>query len=171
MSKNQIYQYYVEGNNEKKMASVLKSEYGHIIAGKIEKLNIVEKRITNQKLMQLKKDTIVILVFDTDTESSEILDENLRYLERQKNIRAVYCVTQVRNLEDELKKSCNIVQIKELTGSKTNKEFKSDWQRITNLRQRLDTKEFDFDKFWSSEAKGAFKHIENEADKVKVRAK
>ena len=38
----------------------------------------------------------------------------------------VICITQVHNLEDELKRSCNIRQIKDLLGSKSNSEFKHD---------------------------------------------
>jgi len=169
MSKNRIYQYYVEGENEKKLIDVLKSEYRNIIAGKVEKLNLVEKKITCQKLMTLKKGTIIILVFDTDTEASEILDENIRFLKSQKFIKEVICITQVRNLEDELKRSCNIKQIKELTGSKTNSEFKHDMQHITNFKQKLDSAEFDLEKLWTCNAEDAFGHILNEADKVKLK--
>ena len=44
-----IYQYYVEGENEKKLVEVLSKEFNFIKAGKVEVLNVVEKPIKNSK--------------------------------------------------------------------------------------------------------------------------
>lgn len=76
--------------------------------------------------MTIKSGTTIVLVFDTDVGDSKILNENIRFLEKQSTIKKVLCITQVKNLEDEFKRSCNIKQIKELTGSKSNKDFKTD---------------------------------------------
>lgn len=61
------YQYFVEGENEEKLLKVLKTDMGLIEAGKIQKFNVVQEKITNARLMSLKEKTIVVLVFDTDT--------------------------------------------------------------------------------------------------------
>ncbi len=41
-------------------------------------------------------------------------------------VKEVICITQVKNLEDELLRSCDVKQIKELTGSKSNSNYKRD---------------------------------------------
>ena len=62
--------------------------------------------------MSLKDGTAVVLVFDTDAGNLTVLKENIKLLQTQRNISEVICVLQVKNLEDELVRSCNIKQIK-----------------------------------------------------------
>ena len=52
--------------------------------------------------MPLKMGTIVVLVFDTDAGNIDTLKENIKFLNKQKTIKKVLCITQVKNLEDEL---------------------------------------------------------------------
>lgn len=47
--------------------------------------------------------------------NTKILDENIAFLKRQKGIKEVICIPQVRNLEDELVRACNIKNIVDLT--------------------------------------------------------
>lgn len=61
MQKKGYYQYYVEGEDERKLLSVLKTEMECIVPGKIEVFNVVQEEITAIRLMQLKKGTTVIL--------------------------------------------------------------------------------------------------------------
>ena len=75
-----IYQYYVEGENERKLVAVLSRDFKHIQSGKIEVFNVVEKRITHSYTRKLKNNTIVILIFDTDTMNTSILDSNIKFL-------------------------------------------------------------------------------------------
>ena len=137
MGQNKNNHYYVEGDNEKKMISILKTDYQFIVPGKVEKFNVVQDEFTKKRLMTLKKGTVAILVFDTDTNNSDILDKNICFLREQSIIRDIICVTQVSKLEDELKRSCNIKAIKELTGSKTNTEFKSDMIKDNSFKKKL----------------------------------
>lgn len=67
------YQYYVEGQNEEKLISVLKTEMELVCPGKIDVLNVVQEELTTVRLMQLKPQTTVILVFDTDVGNIDIL--------------------------------------------------------------------------------------------------
>ncbi|MFV0393803.1 MAG: hypothetical protein ACK5LC_05350 [Coprobacillaceae bacterium] len=168
MGKNKIYHYYVEGETEKKLINILKTEYQIIKSGKVEKFNITIKKMKPNRVIPLKKGTIVVLVFDTDIENSSILDANIEFLEKQKNISEIICITQVNNLEDELKRSCKITEIKHLTGSMTNTEFKKDMLKQSNLKKKLDDKCFDFSRFWIMSPKESFSHIENEAKKIKL---
>lgn len=81
------YQYFVEGENEEKLLKVLKTDMGLIEAGKIQKFNVVQEKITNARLMSLKEKTIVVLVFDTDTGKEKILQENIARLEKCKVVK------------------------------------------------------------------------------------
>lgn len=164
---NNYFHYYVEGKTDEKMVSILKSEYQFIIPGKVETFNIIEKELTRNRTMLLKKGTIVVLVFDTDTQNNIILDKNIKFLQKQSNISKIYCITQVRNLEEELIRSCSIREIKELTESKSNTEFKKDMLKQNNFKDKLDSKKFDMNKFWSSSAPPPFSHIRNEAFSIK----
>ena len=118
--------------------------------------------------MSLKADTIVILVFDTDVGETDTLLENIKTLKKAQNVKDVFCITQVKNLEDELIRSCDIKQIKDLTGSKSNGDFKRDMLKDNTFDQKLQRHHFDFDIFWSSVDKN-FRNVENDAAKVKIK--
>ena len=68
----EYFQYYVEGEDEEKLVNVLKSDMQCIEAGKVQVLNPVLEKITPLRLRTLKKNTSVVLVFDTDAGESEI---------------------------------------------------------------------------------------------------
>lgn len=161
------FQYYVEGEDEKKLLSTLKTELGVIVPGKIEVFNIVQDLITQIRLMQLKKGTTVVLVFDTDAGNVDILKQNVKILNKCSAVKRVICVMQVRNLEDELVRSCNIRQIKELLGSKSNKDYKHDLIAEKNLKNKLLQHDFDILKMWSWQDQGNYSKMENEGHKIK----
>ena len=64
---NNIYHYYVEGDDEKKVIDTLKTSMQLIISGKVDVFNVIERKFTRNQIMRLKQGTIVVLVFDTDT--------------------------------------------------------------------------------------------------------
>lgn len=167
MSKSKYYQYFVEGKTEEKIVNVLKTDLQVILPGKVQVFNVVQQELTKLRLMSLKKDTTVILIFDTDTGSLDILQYNLDFLHKEKSIKEVICITQVENLEDELVRSCNVKNIKELTNSKSNKEFKHDMIKDSKFAFKLKNKCFDINIFWSSNPKNQYKIISNKAYKIK----
>lgn len=171
MGRNKYYQYFVEGDDDKKIVDTLKTEMQLIIPGKVQKFNVVEKLLNNNHIMSLKEGTHVVLVFDIDTDNVEILKQNIRFLNTQKTVKEVICVMQVQNLEDELVRCCNIRQIKELTKSKSNKDFKTDVLHISNLEKRLKECGFDFSKLWVSVPGNVYKGIEHSAHKIKKKQK
>lgn len=97
---------------------------------------------------------------------SRILKANNKLISSSMNVLRVICVTQVKNLEDELICSCDIRNIRELTNSRSDREYKSDLIRITNLAERLKKCCFCKELFWSKDPDGAFKDIQNQADKI-----
>lgn len=167
MAKNQIFQYYVEGKDEEKIIGVLKTDMRMIQPGRVQVFNVVKEKLTENRLRLLKPETTVVLVFDTDTESVSVLEENLKILKRHQNVKDVICITQVENLEDELVRSCDIRTACELTGSKTVSNYKRDLINEKNLRSKLELKDFDINKFWSQRPHGIFEKIPNEAYKIK----
>lgn len=167
MAKNDTFLYYVEGEDDEKIVNALKNNY--IISGKVLPFNIVQKKITNMYLRIFKEKTILILVFDVDTNNINIFTENLKILKECKNIKKIILVPQVQNLEDELKRATTIKQIKELTNSKSNSDFKRDLLKITNIIQILKKNNFDINKFWSNEPTNNFKRFKNESLKIKIK--
>ena len=166
--KSKYVLYYVEGDDEKKLLDVLKTDLRLIKPGKIQKLNVTTQEITAARLRTLSRDTMVVLVFDTDAGNVEILMSNIRTLESCKAVSDVVIIPQVPNLEGELARSCDIRNIKELLNSKTNGEFKSDIMSVSNLAKKLQDHKFDIQVFWSGIPTGAYQNIDNQAAKVKM---
>ncbi len=168
MNKHGKYiQYFVEGEDEEKMLSVLKTDMQLIVPGKVSKLNVVQDKLTKARLMNLRPDTTVVLVFDTDTSSANILKENIEILKKTPAVQSIICITQVKNLEDELIRSCDIKTIRELTGSKTDTEYKRDLIKAYNLAALLKKHGFDINKFWVKDAVGVFGEFKNESRLIK----
>ncbi len=62
-------------------------------------------------------------------------------------MKKVIIIPEVKNLEDELVRSCNIANVKELMKSKSNSEYKSDLAKCKNLKQVLINHHFDINSF------------------------
>ncbi len=161
-------QYYVEGEDEKKLLEVLKNKLKVIKPGKVLKLNVVTKRISDAVLRTLKNGTIVVLVFDTDTKDLDILEQNIKKLKEYRFISSVIAIPQVPNLEGELIHSCNIKRITELLNSRSKSEFKSDLIHVSNLDSKLIEHGFDIKLFWNQQPKPPYHQILNEAYKIKI---
>ena len=73
-----VYQYFVEGDDEKRLIEVLKTDMRLIQPGKVQVVNVVQERLTGLKLRVLSEGTILIFVFDTDSGNIDILNENIK---------------------------------------------------------------------------------------------
>ena len=165
--RNRIYQYYAEGQDEIRVLNVLKSELCCIQSGKMDVFNAVQNRLTDARTRMLKNNTIVVLVYDTDVEKTDILRENIRLLENHPAVKEVICIPQLRNLEEELVRACQIRNAAQLTGSVSKKDFKRDLIRCANLGDRLRNCGFNIDDFWAAQPKNAFSDFKNGAEKIK----
>lgn len=161
------YHYFVEGEGEYAIIKTLKTDLQCIQAGKVDVFNVIQNSLNKNMLMRLKKGTIVILVFDTDKDKTDILDENIRFLKKQSHIKRVICVPEVKSLEEELVRSCNIRDVKELMKSKSNSEYKKDLAQCRNLDQVLKRYQFNIDKFWNQEPTGVFSKYKNESKLIR----
>lgn len=95
------YLYYVEGEDEKKVVDTLKKDMKLIRPGVSQVFNVVENELTNARLMTIKENTTVVLIFDTDTGNTEKVRKNIELLKKARNVKEIVCITQVKNLEDE----------------------------------------------------------------------
>lgn len=164
------YVYYVEGQCEEKLLKILKTDMRLIQPGKVIKRNVIQDKLRQVQLKTLKKGTTAVLVFDTDTDNTDILFENIELLKRETAISKVLCITQVENLEDEIVRSCNVNTAKELTNSKSTSSFKSDFIRASNLKGTLENHDFCFQDLWSkSTTKKQYHGILNEADQIRLK--
>ncbi len=168
--KNTSIQYYVEGEDEKKLISVLKSNMEVIKPGRVQKLNVVQDQITDANLRTLKSGTIVVLVFDTDTEQVEILKKNIKKLNGCRAVSKVITIPQVPNLEGELVRSCNINDVTELLNSRSRKDFKNEFIRVSNLEKKLIEHDFDLTIFWTKQPEAPYQDIINNAEEIKIYA-
>ena len=168
MSSNRIYRYYVEGPDEEKLINVLKSDMKLIYSGRVEVINVVQKKLTELRLMQLKSNTVVVLIFDTDAGNVEILNYNIKLLNKCQQVKKIICIPQVGNLEDELIRSCDIRQIKELLDSQSNKDFKHDLIKEKNLALKLQGKNFDINRLWSNNPSNQYKDVKNNSREILV---
>lgn len=167
--KNVDIQYYVEGENEKKLINVLKTQLNMIKPGKVQKLNVVEETITDAMLRSLKKYTVVVLVFDTDTKNVGILNYNILKLKKSNSVSKVITIPQVANLEEELVRSCDIKKITELLNSSSLTDFKRDFIRINNLDAKLLEHKFDINVFWSQKPPILYQNIDIENDSKEIK--
>ena len=78
--KKSIVQYFVEGEDDKKMIDTLKTQMGLIKPGKVQVLNVVTEEITDLRLRALSPGTTVVLVFDVDAGNVDILGRNIKSL-------------------------------------------------------------------------------------------
>lgn len=167
--KTKYIQYYVEGPDDKKVIDTLKTKMGLVKPGKVDVLNVVTEKITDLRLRTLSPGTMVVLVFDVDAGSRDILNTNIQKLKNCQAVTEVVTIPQVPRLEIELVRSCNIRQIKELLNSRSNDDFKRDVMRVTNLDAKLREHQFDIDQFWSATPIPPYQDIPNQAAKVKLK--
>lgn len=166
--RSKFVQYYVEGEDEEKLIHTLKSDLGVIKPGKIQKLNVIEHIITDARLMTIRPGTMVVLLFDTDTEKTDILHQNLEKLKTCPAVSECITIPQILNLEDELVHSCDIKEITDLLGSKSKKEFKTDFIRAKNLAGKLAEHQFDINRLWCRPPFPPYQNIINQAEKIRL---
>lgn len=166
--KTKYIQYYVEGDDEKKLLDILKTDLRVIKPGKVQKLNAVEQEITDIRLRLLKEGTMVVLVFDTDTRNTNILLKNIQKLNACKSVSEDVLIPQVANLEEELVYCCNIRRIEELLGNRSRTDFKTDLIPVSNLGKKLQEHQFDINRLWSRTPSRPNHEFGNGATKIKL---
>ena len=166
---NARIQYYVEGECEKKLIKTL-IENNLVISGQIDVLNPVQEHIKLTHLRKLPVKTIVVLLFDTDTDNVDILKENLKFLSNHSNIKRFITIPQVPNLEKELIRCTDIRRIRDLINCEHDSDFKGAFIDEKRLYEKLQAHCFDFNCLWSSEPDLVFQKagIKNQSGQIKL---
>ncbi len=149
--KNNPVQYFVEGDTEKAFIEQIRNKY--VLSGKIDVLNILQNEIKNSRLISIKPNTTIILIFDTDVQEKELLNRlthNIKVLKDSKHIKEVIVIPQVLNFEDELVYATNIKSIEKFIPKCTKKEFKGKFIKLgSSMVAMLEKQDFNADKLWS----------------------
>lgn len=160
--------YFVEGEDEITFIKALKADF-YIPSGAVRAFNIVNRRLSNFERRQFKKDELAVFVFDTDVESTAILEENIRILDkdrRDRKLKDFKFIMQVRNLEDEILRSCKIGKIREFFGTRSDSDFKSAMAQAKSLHNVLLRHEFDFSRMWNTRPGNCFDKYLNRAFEI-----
>ena len=165
---SKLLQYYVEGECEEKIINAFQHEVVGFLPGKIDVINPAEKIISKLRISQLKKGTIVVLVYDTDVANEKILEANVNSLKRSKNIKAIHHVQSVGNFEDEIVFASCISSIHEVFKTKSISEFKTKFITHKDIVSKLNSVGFDIDLIWTRNSKSFNKYI-NQGDKIKTK--
>ena len=165
------YQYLVEGETEKKLINELKKEGNLILSGTVNHFNIVEQHLSTARVSNIASNTVIILVFDTDKKKTDILKDNIQKLKRSRNVKEIWCILQVENLEDELIRSTDVKKIKELIGCRSDSDFKRDFIKEKRLIAKLKEHGFNIEKMWIKTPSKEYADFPNEGEKIKVKQK
>lgn len=146
---NRIYHYFVEGECEAKLIKELKDPSIQLfISGKIDVFNVVNQKLTINRLLSLNKDTVIILIYDIDVPKTEILEYNVNLLKKYQ-YKNVYHIQSINNFEDEILYSTNLKNICEMFNTEKRQEFKSRFISHRDLFNKLKDLNFDHTKIWS----------------------
>lgn len=166
------YLYFTEGETEKKLIDLLKTDLQVIKPGKSKVFNVFENRITPALLTNISSKTKIVLIFDTDVvkPNFDIYDFNLSKLRNSRMVKDIITIPQCRNFEEEIVYSTSIKKASQLFAVENNTKFKATFLRMDNkfLQSKLEESSFDIKKLWSRNPKGPFSIIENQASKIKL---
>lgn len=162
--------YYVEGECEERFLAAMKLQPAKLVPGRVRVFNVVQNLIPKSQLLEIQRGSIIVLVFDTDVMKTDYLQKNMGRLKKYcRKVRIVF-LPQVLDFEDELVRNTDVREVRELTKSSTNKEFKRDFCRMTaqTCRQTLDHHHLDMNRMWSSTLPDGFSFVLKNSKIVKL---
>ena len=153
--------YFVEGECEQKLLNAIKTAPSLVQPGKLRVFNVIQDLLSKSHLYSIKEG-LIVFVFDSDVRETNRLKQNIDIVKKicpSKTIKLVFLV-QVMNLEDELVRATNIKKIAELTNSKSEKDFKSDFIALKDCRGAIVRHDFDIRKMWNQTIPAPFNFVE-----------
>lgn len=153
--------YFVEVECEQKLLNAIKTAPSLVQPGKVRVFNVIQDVLSKSHLYSIKEG-LIVFVFDSDVPETSRLKQNIDMVKRICRAKAVKLVflVQVMNLEDELVRATNIKRIAELTSSKSDKDFKTDFIALKDCRSTLDRHGFDVRKMWAQTVPDPFGFVE-----------
>ena len=159
--------YFVEGECERKLLNALKASPNLILPGKVRVFNVIQDVLTGSHLYSIKEG-YVVFVFDSDVKAVEKLKQNIEKVKKycpQKSVTLLFLV-QDKRLENELVRSTDVTKIEELTGSRSEKDFKSDFLALKDVRLVLKKHGFDIGKMWKQPVPEPFNFVEQGTNRI-----
>lgn len=135
--------------------------------GRVKVFNPIDNVLPRSELLRITAGSYVVFAFDTDVAKTDTLKKNIKILQDHVRNVTVVLLPQVLNLEDELKRCTNVKDVIELTKSKSSKDFKRDFCKLTNCRQVLESHNLDIKQLWKTSVPEAFVKLPNNAEKIK----
>lgn len=166
------YTYFVEGECEQKLLNAIKAAPSLIRPGKVKVFNVIQKTLSISNLISIR-DGYVVFVFDSDIPEINTLRHNIEMVKQicpSKTVKLLFLV-QVKNLEDELERATDVGNVKELTGSRSRKDFKRDFLALKDCRSVLERHCFDIGKMWNKEIPEPFSFISQGTRYVVIKEK
>ena len=145
-SRNVIY--FVEGECEEALVRSLINDFGILASGRIRKLNLSQKRFPKSLYPSLKYGMCAVFIFDTDVGNPDMAIENINMIRSATSGIDLIVIPQGRNMEEELCRACGLRDVRKITKSRSNSDFKRDFLRAGNIRKLLDDNGFDFSRLW-----------------------
>lgn len=165
----ELFYYFVEGECEQAFLKAFmhadKGEY-FIKPGKVEVRNLLFDKLSNSKVMSIKRGTKVVIVFDTDIKQVDILNDNIDAL-LSVGLEVIY-IPSINNFEDELVKSCSKVKnLDQILNTKGTEEFKKQFIKHKDIVSKLMSVGFDLQLMWSTQPSEPFDKYKNNSSKIK----
>lgn len=114
--------------------------------------------------------TIVIFVFDTDVEKTDILKRNIEHVKKYAVQIKIINLAQVLNFEDEIVRATDVKKAQDITKSSSIKGFKNDFckMKLEDCRNALERHHLDASKLWVMKIPPPFDFIQQGSEEVKT---
>lgn len=146
---NRPIHYYVEGECEAKLINALKTVKDNFIRpGKVEVFNVIRDRISKFRIATLKRNTIIVLVYDVDVRRVNILDENIRLL-KSAGFSYIHHIQSLDCFEDEILYSSSLNDINDCFKTERVDGFKARSIEHKDILTKLKSIGFNPKKMWS----------------------
>ncbi|MBQ9211684.1 MAG: hypothetical protein IJ153_11285 [Clostridia bacterium] len=163
--------YFVEGPCEKQFIEALnRIQPYRLLPGKVEVFNIVQEEIPRKRVNAVHPGTIVVFVFDTDVNKTDVLKKNIEHVKKYASEIKIMTIAQVLNFEDEFKRSTDVKKVQDFTRSATVSEFKTAFCQMKqdSCRYAMERHKLDLSKTWATTPPQAFSFVSMDGEKVKI---
>lgn len=162
--------YYVEGSCEERLINALKIEPRILVPGKVKVHNVILEELPRREVNMIQAGTMVVFVFDTDVEKTDILKRNIDHVKKYALQAKIVNLAQVMNFEDEIVRATDVKKAQDITKSSSLKGFKNDFckMKMEDCRNALERHHLDASKLWITKMPSAFEFVQQGSAAVKI---
>ena len=154
--------YFVEGPCERQLIDALNKQQPYrLIPGRVYVHNLIQDLIPIYVINAIKPGTLVVFVFDTDVEKTDVLQKNIQHVKDYVAQVKVINAAQVLNFEDEIIRATDVKKAQELTKSTSVRDFKTAFckMKADDCRNSLERHHLDVTKLWVTKPPESFSFI------------